>query len=183
MSAGWQVRGHDAEQAAKILDELVAVYLEGYRDQLGGFHNEDRYRRQLAGHLTNPGWKLATATSGGELIGYAYGFPLPPTTRWWQGLQTPAPEGFTDEDGRRTFAISEIMVRASWRRRGVARSLHDELLSGRTESRATLLVEPANTPAQAAYASWGYRKAAALLPAWENAPTYNALVRPHELDD
>jgi ribosomal protein S18 acetylase RimI-like enzyme len=76
------------------------------------------------------------------------------------GLITPVPDGFTDEDGRRTFAVNEIMVCPEWQRQGVARSVHPELLSGRPEQRATLLVEPDNVPAQAAYASWGWRKVA-----------------------
>ena len=87
------------------------------------------------------------------------------------------PDGFTDEDGHRTFAISEIMVRDPWRRRGVARALHDELLAGNDRERATLLAEPDNGPAQAAYAAWGWTKAAELRPHWDNAPLYDVLMR------
>lgn len=173
----WQLQTYDAEQAQKILEDLVRVYLEIHATPPTPFQNEDRYRRQLAGHMTNPGWKLVTATEDSELIGYAYGFPLQPNTRWWEGLQTPVPKGFIDEDGRRTFAISEIMVRSSWRRKGIANALHKWLLQGRDEKRATLLVEPANSQAIAAYEGWGYRSIGDLRPRWDNAPIYDARIK------
>jgi ribosomal protein S18 acetylase RimI-like enzyme len=102
-------------------------------------------------------------------------FPLSATTRWWEGLETASPDGFTHEDGKRTFALSELLVRPAWRRRGLAKALHDELLSSRPEERATLLSRPDNDPAQAAYAKWGWQKVAKLRPAWENAPRFDVL--------
>jgi GNAT superfamily N-acetyltransferase len=173
-----ELRSFDAHAAQAELDSLVAVYLEVYPTNGDGFHSESRYRRQITGHMTTPGWKLVTATLGGETAGYAYGFPLPASTRWWSGLLTSVPSGFADEDGHRTFAISEVLVRSLWRRQGIARALHDELLADRTEDRATLLVEPDNNPAQMAYARWGWQKVAQLRPSWENAPIFDVLVRP-----
>lgn len=168
----------DAAQAGDLLDELVAVYLEVFADTGDEFFGEERYRRQLGGHMSAPGWDVVTARHGAELVGYAYGFPLPERSRWWEGLRTEVPTGFTTETGTRTFAISEIMVRAPWRRRGVARALHDELLAGRTEERATLLTEPDNVATQAACAQWGWRKVAELRPHWDGAPLYDAFILP-----
>ncbi|GIG88728.1 GNAT family N-acetyltransferase [Plantactinospora endophytica] len=177
MTAEIRLRTFNADQAGPVLEELVAIYVEVYDDSTDAFHGEQRYRIQLAGHMATPGWKLVTAGTDDEIIGYAYGFPLPPTTRWWRGLQTPLDSGFTEEDGRRTFAVSEIMVRTAWRRKGIGRSLHDTLLAGRPEPRATLLAEPDNFPAQAAYAAWGWDKVAVLRPRWDNAPLYEVLVK------
>jgi ribosomal protein S18 acetylase RimI-like enzyme len=168
---------YDADTAEKILDQLVAVYLEVHAGD-GPFYTEDRYRQQLSGHMTVSGWSLVTASAGDDMAGYIYGFPLPAKTRWWEGMQSPVPDGFTDEDGRRTFALSELMVRPAWRRRGIAKALHDELLGSRPEERATLLARPDNAPAQAAYAKWGWQKAAELRPAWDNAPRYDVLILP-----
>lgn len=178
VDGGVRLRSFDADEAGPLLDRLVGVYLEVYADPDDLFHSEDRYRLQLAGHRSVPGWTLVTCEKGGGLVGYAYGFPLAPGTRWWHGLLTPVPDGFVDEDGRRTFAISEIMVRAPWRRQGIARTLHDRLLAGRRERRATLLADPENAPAQAAYGSWGWTKVAELRPAWDNAPRFDVLTRP-----
>jgi ribosomal protein S18 acetylase RimI-like enzyme len=166
----------DAAAARSMVDDLVAVYLEVYADADDPFFGEDRYRRQLAGHLSAPGWQAAVGSVDGEVAGYAYGFVLGPGTRWWDGFTTAPPADFTTETGHRTFAISEIMVRAPWQRHGIARRLHDALLGGRTEERATLLVEPENVPAQHAYASWGWHKVAQLRPGWEGAPLFDVLV-------
>lgn len=177
MTSDFSLRALDAAQAQPLLDQLIAVYVEIYSQPDEAFHGEKRYRVQITNHMQAPGWKLVTAEKEGDLVGYAYGFPLQPATRWWEGMQTPVPDGFTTEDGRRTFAISEIMVRAPWRRQGIARTLHDELLAGRPEERATLLAEPDNEPAQAAYAAWGWRKVAEIRPGWDNAPLYDVLIR------
>ncbi|MFC8850411.1 MULTISPECIES: GNAT family N-acetyltransferase [unclassified Micromonospora] len=171
------LRHHTAERATRLVDQLVALYLKVY---VGGdeFHSEDRYRRQLAAHMQRVGWDLVTATVDGELVGYSYGFPLPAGTGWWTGMQETVPSGFTDEDGKRTFAISELMVAPTWQRRGIARALHDELLAERGEERATLLANPDNAPAQAAYRSWGWQKVTQLRPNWEHAPTFDVMIRP-----
>ncbi|MGC4849999.1 GNAT family N-acetyltransferase [Micromonospora sp. DT15] len=153
------------------------LYLEVYAGG-GEFYSEDRYRRQLDLHMQRAGWELVTATVGGALAGYIYGFPLPSQTRWWEGIHEPVPPGFTDEDGKRTFALSELLVHPAWRRRGIAAVLHDELLANRTEARATLLVRPANAAAQSAYRSWGWTKVTRLQPTWEAAPMFDVLLRP-----
>ncbi|MER7166184.1 GNAT family N-acetyltransferase [Micromonospora sp. NPDC000207] len=128
--------------------------------------------------MQRDGWDLVTATVDGELVGYIYGFPLPAGTGWWTGIHEPVPVGFTDEDGKRTFAISELMVAPDRRRRGIAKTLHDELLRGRREERATLLADPDNAPAQAAYRSWGWRTVTSLRPGWDHAPTFDVLMIP-----
>jgi ribosomal protein S18 acetylase RimI-like enzyme len=107
-----------------------------------------------------PGFALAEARSGGYLVGYAAGMPLRPSTSWWRGLTTPLPEEVTAEHPGRTFALTELLVRASWRRQGIGRALHDLILSDRPEERATLTVLPAATPAQNAFQKWGWRKVA-----------------------
>jgi ribosomal protein S18 acetylase RimI-like enzyme len=167
----------DQTQGLLAVDELVDVFLDVYADHDPAFFNEDRFRRQVTGHLTAPRWEAVTARHDGRLVGYMYGFALAPQTRWWEGMAGEVPEGFTAEDGHRTVAISELMVRSAWRRRGIARRLHDEFLAGRHEHRATLLVRPDNHPAKAAYASWGWRTVVQLQPGWEHAPVYDVLVR------
>ena len=107
-----------------------------------------------------PGFALAEARHGGYLVGYASGMPLRPSTSWWRDLTTPLPPEVTAEHPGRTFALTELLVRASWRRQGIGRDLHELLLGGRTEERATLTVPPGAGAAQAAFRSWGWRKVA-----------------------
>jgi hypothetical protein len=40
---------------------------------------------------------------------------------------------------------------------GIARIIHDELLAGRAEERAALLVHPEHPRVRAMYEGWGYR--------------------------
>ncbi|MGC4805115.1 GNAT family N-acetyltransferase [Micromonospora sp. DT233] len=170
------LRHHSAAESEAITEQLVALYLEIHAGD-GGFYSADRYHRQLSAHRQRPGWVLVTATLDDELIGYMYGFPLAPDTRWWEGVQEPVPAGFTEEDGRRTFAICELLVRAAWRRQGVARALHDDLVRSRREERMTLLARPDNGPAQAAYRSWGWQTVTRLRPGWPDAPLFDVLTR------
>jgi GNAT superfamily N-acetyltransferase len=124
-----------------------------------------------------PGFRLVTAESGGEVIGFAYGYPLPPDTRWWTGLQQPLSADFTAETGHRTFVIIELAVQAPFRRRGIAARLHAALLHGLTVERVTLTVrpEPEAASARTAYATWGYRKVGQIRP-WDGAPLYDSMM-------
>jgi GNAT superfamily N-acetyltransferase len=151
----------DGKRAAAHTDELEALHAEVYADPPYRRKRDaalfaDRFRVQRR----QPGFVLAEARHGGYLVGYASGMPLRPSTSWWRGLTTSLPEAITTEHPGRTFALTDLLVRASWRRQGIARSLHDLILAGRPEERATLTVLPAATPAQNAFAQWGWRKVA-----------------------
>lgn len=101
---------------------------------------------------------MVVAFQDGRPAGQIWGWPLGPATAWWAGLIEAPDPGFTVEDGTRTFALSEIMVRDQWKGQGIAHALHDSLLGGRSEKRATLLVEADNTTAYRAYSSWGWER-------------------------
>lgn len=165
----------DVEAVQPWKEQLIAVYTDVYGTD-DPFDHPDRYRVQLDGHMKAPNWQAVLATDQGELTGYIYGFSLPSKTRWWEGMTTSAPEGLTEEDGSRTVAISELMVRLPWRGQGVARRLHDRFLAGRSEQRATLLVEQRNSDALAIYERWGWAQVAELRPAWEHAPLFDVML-------
>jgi GNAT superfamily N-acetyltransferase len=116
--------------------------------------------RQLRVRRRQPGFVLAEARHGGYLVAYASGLPLRPSTSWWKDLTTRLPDDVTDEYPGRTFALTEFLVRPSWRRQGIGRALHDLILDGRGEERATLTVPPGAAAAQAAFRSWGWRRLA-----------------------
>jgi len=116
--------------------------------------------RQLRVRRRQPGFVLAEARHGGYLVAYAAGLPLRPSTSWWKDLTTPLPADVTTEYPGRTFALAELLVRGSWRRRGIGRALHDLILDGRPEERATVTVPPEAAAAQAAFTRWGWRRIA-----------------------
>ncbi len=118
------------------------------------------FRPRFPVQFRQPGFVLAEARHGGYLVGYAAGWPLRPSAAWWRHLTTPLPEEVTAEHPGRTFALTDLLVRASWRRQGIGADLHQLILAGRPEERATLTVAPAATAAQRAVRSWGWDKIA-----------------------
>jgi GNAT superfamily N-acetyltransferase len=180
MSVELRLEHLDAAGARRIsVDVIVPVYEASHADDLDDrFRSTQRFLERLDAYTQRDGFEMVVAyADDSEPVGLAFGFALPETTGWWRGLITSVPDGFTHEDGHRTFAVNEIMVRPEWQRRGVAHAVHAELLSCRPEQRATLLARPDNAPAQAAYARWGWRKVAKLKP-FPDAPVYDALILP-----
>jgi GNAT superfamily N-acetyltransferase len=173
----------DGTQTAGHADELQALAAEVYADpQYRQDAQDARQAAELAGRLRvqrrQPGFALAEARHGEYLVGYALGMPLRPSTSWWRHLTAPLPADLTTEHPGRTFALAEVLVRAPWRRQGIGRDLHDLLLAGRSEERATLTVWPAAAPAQSAFQSWGWRKVARTREPEPGSPVLDVLVRP-----
>jgi len=151
----------DGAHALSRAAELQALHAEVYgAPPYRRPADSDEFARQFRVQCRQPGFVLAEARSGGYLIGYAAGMPLRPSTSWWRALTTPLPDEVIAEYPGRTFGVIDLLVRAAWRRQGIGQTLHDLLLSGRREERATLVVWPEATAAQHAFQSWGWRKVA-----------------------
>ena len=160
----------DGAQAEGHEDELRALRAEVYADDATSFAARFRVMRR------QPGFVLAEARHGGYLVGYAFGMPLRPSTSWWRNLTAPLPDEVTTEHPGRTFALVELLVRASWRRQGIAGTLHDLILENRPEERATLTVLPTATPAQQAFRKWGWRKVARTRDTEPGSPVSDVLL-------
>ena len=76
------------------------------------------------------------------------------------------------------FALVELLVCRSWRRGGIATRLHDTLIEGRPEQRATLTVLPEAEPAYSAYRAWGWRRVAQKSNPLLSAPTFDVMIKP-----
>src|SRR5579862_574600 len=141
----------DGRQAAAHRDELQAVH----REANGEADCEALFAGRFQVWCRQQGFTLVEARHGDFLVGFAVGMPLRPSTSWWKDLTIPLPPEVTTEHPGRTFALTELLVRASWRRQGIAGSLHDLILDGRPEQRATLAMPPGATAAQRAFRKWG----------------------------
>ncbi|SFS90872.1 Acetyltransferase (GNAT) family protein [Saccharopolyspora flava] len=115
--------------------------------------------------------------SAGEMAGFAFGLPMPPSAPWWTELTTDVDTSVTDEPPGRTFVLIELLVRRPWRGHGLAARLHDLLLEDRTEQRATLTVRPDAEPAQHAYTTWGWRKVTQKRNPLPGSPIYDVLLK------
>jgi ribosomal protein S18 acetylase RimI-like enzyme len=171
------LRHHDGDEAGRAGGELAALYRLAYVGTVrehDPFYSAERFIERFEGYRAAPGFELVTAHEDQQLVGYLFGYALPPGARWWNGLLDPVPDGFTDETGHRTFALNELHVGAERRGLGVASTLHGELIDHRDEERVTVLVRPEN-PARATYLHWGYGVVGRLQP-FPDAPVYDALV-------
>ncbi|SUE31170.1 Acetyltransferase (GNAT) family [Nocardia farcinica] len=177
-----EFRRYNATQARELRAVVEAIFRRSYTDAIESgdpFDTPEEFMRRFDSYTGGSGFDLVIAYIDGEPVGQTWGWPLGPHNVWWGGLtlDDDDPAEFTAEDGTRTFALSEIMVCQEWTGRGLARALHDELLSGRREQRATLLVEPENERAYARYRKWGWSRVGMLTPGWPDAPTFDVLIR------
>ncbi len=180
---GLEFRRYGARAARELRAEVESIYTGSYVRAIESgdpFDSVASFMRRFDSYTRSAGYDLVVVYVDDQAVGQSWGWPLDEraSTGWWSGLLSEPEPGFTREDGKRTFALSEIMVRVEWAGRGVARRLHDELLSARDEQRATLLVEPENTRARQAYLHWGWTRVAQLRPRWDDAPLFDVLVLP-----
>ncbi|MDI3422897.1 GNAT family N-acetyltransferase [Streptomyces luteolus] len=156
---------------------LIDVYAEVRKDQLHDPHySVERYAERLARHGSEAGWETVIAYEDGAPVGYGYVNSLTPDDRWWKRT-TPAPAA--DVTGTPTVAVKEMVVIERFRRRGIAKLIHDRLLAGRDETSVTLMVSPANENGrvQALYARWGYQVIGRSQPS-PDSPPLTVMLRP-----
>ncbi|MGX1811020.1 GNAT family N-acetyltransferase [Nocardia sp. NPDC055321] len=171
------------EQSETVEDVFRRSYVEAI-DAGDPFEAPAEFMRRFDAY-TNPtragDFELVFAYLDGKAVGQTWGWPLVPDTVWWRISRLEIADddlaAFITETGDRTFALSEIMVCSEYAGRGIARALQDELLGGRGEQRATLLVDPQNARAYERYSRWGWRKVGTMRPDWPDAPTFDVLVR------
>ena len=171
----------DSGQASAARSVVERVYRDAYVESIESgdqFNQPAAFMHRWDNYARNPGIDLVVAYANGEPIGQTWGWPLTSDSRWWSGLLSEPGPGFTSESGQRTFALSEIMVVRKYTGQGIAHALHDELLRGRREQRATLLAEPENISAYRAYVRWGWRDVSQLRPDWPDAPVFHVLILP-----
>jgi GNAT superfamily N-acetyltransferase len=174
---------YDATVARGLLNKTSEVHQEIYSEPFfdgNPFFSQSAFQDRFLMALEQPGFAMTFARLGAFDIGCVYGYTLTAKLRWWDRVRwvEPAPPISQDlaEDGARTLVIPEIMVRSPHRRKGVARLLHDDLLSRRNEGRAGLRVLPNNVPARTAYRKWGWSLVGRVRPVPE-APVYECMVK------
>ncbi|MHA5053034.1 GNAT family N-acetyltransferase [Streptomyces sp. SD15] len=166
---------YDHGEAAAIRELLLDVHDEVYEGSDDPLAGRDAFAKFVDHWSARDGFACVIAYDRGEPVGYAYGAPLSAATTWWDKVTPALPNAFTTETGERTFALSELMVRAPWRGTGASRRIHDALLDVRPEQRVTLLVHKAHGKVLALYERWGYRTVGEAVP-FDGAPELCAMV-------
>jgi GNAT superfamily N-acetyltransferase len=167
----------DAHHFDSVRSLLLELYAEVYTDVVSKpFFTVEAFATRLDHHAANPTWEAVVGRQAGDPVGYAYGSAVAAGTSWWTGVDPPPGGDVARETGGRTFVLYELMVRVPWRRTGVSRRLHDELLAARGEDRVTLAVERAHPRVRALYEGWGYQWIGSVQDA-PDAPLYDVLLR------
>jgi GNAT superfamily N-acetyltransferase len=172
--AAVQIHRHQPDEAAQLVEDLGDVYAAAraeppYQDDPRW--NRDAFVERTTAQVRRPGFVLVTAHHDGELVGFAFGQPIPPG-RWYEG-DRPPPDHIRDAS---KFSITELDVVPAWRRQGIGRALVDELLAGRPERYAMLSTLP-GLPAHRMYERWGWTVVTGTLPD-SGLPPWNTLVLP-----
>lgn len=143
----------DGQETLSRLQEIQQVYAEAFPSYDLADH-QWRTSRQAQ----TSSFSAVIAHMSERIVGFVYGLPLTAATGWWDGMEPPPENGFTNETGNRTFAVIDLAVLPDQRGHGLGRRLLDELLRSRREERATLAADPQDKGAQAMYERWGWRK-------------------------
>jgi GNAT superfamily N-acetyltransferase len=165
------------DQAIAHLAGLRALYLEVYAEppyEWGEEHAvlfSERFTRQSQ----EDGFDMVEARDGAGLVGMAFG--APGTARAWTGLLAPVPAELSAEPPGRTFFLIELLVKAPWRRQGVASAMLDLLFTGRPQERAMLTALPSATAAQAAYRLWSWQQVAQKRNPLPGSPVFDILIK------
>ncbi|CAL9655080.1 MULTISPECIES: GNAT family N-acetyltransferase [Streptomyces] len=175
------VKHFAAADLPEIRQQILDIHVEvRHRDfgLTGPFYDVERFDERLSSYASRPGWTAVLGYEEGEPVGFCFGTTLAPDTKWWNNMLAPLSAEVTTEDGKRTVALNEIVVRKPWRGRSIAWQLHEAWLSHRTEQRVTLLVNPLNGDGavQAVYEAWGYRKIGDQKP-FPDSPVFSVMLR------
>src|SRR4051812_33669742 len=104
------LRHHDADGMHQLREALQAVYVEVYADLLSDpFFGPERFWQRLESYAKWPGFALVTGWLDDDLIGYTLGYTLPKGSAWWRGFRGDVPPPALEEDGKRTFAVTQLM--------------------------------------------------------------------------
>ncbi|WP_411152775.1 GNAT family N-acetyltransferase [Streptomyces sp. A30] len=162
------VRRFSHKYLARIRQSLIDVHADAYVDAMDDEFNQ-RFPWFVDHWGGNPDFDCVIAFDGQEAVAFAYGAPSPPRREWWREHLDPAPEK------NRTFAFSELAVRAKWRKTGTAELVTRALLEERDEDLVVLLVDIEHPRVQATYESWGFRKVGQRQP-FPDSPVYAVML-------
>ncbi|MEE1758053.1 GNAT family N-acetyltransferase [Streptomyces sp. SP18BB07] len=161
------------ERLAEIRGTLLDVYADVYAEDIATnpFFSMERFEERLEAHVGAGGWGCVVAEVGGEVGGEAGG----EVSGGGGGEVVGFTYGFTARGDAATFKLCENMLREKWRKRGISRVMHDELIGQRREVRAELLVRRERPRLRAMYETWGYEQMGEQQP-FPDAPLYDVMV-------
>ncbi|MBB2940629.1 GNAT superfamily N-acetyltransferase [Actinoplanes lutulentus] len=167
------LRHSSADEALRLREHLIPIYAATHAHLIdqSWYAPETFWSRLTNMYAKARDFDLVTAWIGADCIGYAFGSPRDGDSELWAQLQAFFPDV---EASGPIYIFREFAVAPTHQRHGHGTRIHDELLRGRPEQIAHLLVRGDNEPAQAAYRRWGWTHIGTKRP-FENSPTFDAM--------
>jgi len=148
--ADLDLRTYTREDLPQIRQTIIDIHADAQGGPLDDFRKKFPWYVDHWG--SREGYLCVMAWDGDTAAGFAYGAPAVDGREWWREYVDPAPEKTL------TFSYSELAVRQSYRKQGIADLLSRALLEDRTEDLAVLLVDVTHPRVQALYEDWGFKK-------------------------
>jgi GNAT superfamily N-acetyltransferase len=171
----FELRRHDGQAAALMMEQLADAYMEGYADDPDVGHSiyaRDAFVDRTSRQASAPGFVLITAHAGDQWAGFSFGMHFP-AGRWWAGDWEDVPP--QDLLKAEKFAVIELVVLPAARGVGLATELMSAVLADRPEPWATLLADQEGK-ARSMYDRWGWKRTGVIQPA-PDVPPLDVLVR------
>jgi ribosomal protein S18 acetylase RimI-like enzyme len=176
---GTVIKEYQPAEVASIAGELRVLYADVYAEPPYYETESDviNFEARLAQQVQEPSCLLIAAWYESRLAGYIYGFAINRDSPLWATVfLSPDPDQHVQEWTHPVVFVSELLVAARYRHRGIARALHDRFLAARGEPKAVLLAHPDATAAQSAYRRWGWYRVGAGRP-FPDTTLYDTLVK------
>lgn len=154
-----QIDSVSAAELGELREPLHALYRQSFADPPWNEPPQmlDDYANLLVKHLERPGLFGSVAMDGPDLLGVAYGWPMPPELPDDPFHQTVVRVVPVERLVAPAVAVIELMVNPASRGRGVGRALLDHFVRDHTS--AWLVTHP-DAPARALYTSAGWTASA-----------------------
>ncbi|MFG1608600.1 GNAT family N-acetyltransferase [Actinoplanes sp. NPDC049265] len=167
------LRRHGPEETLTLRDLLVPLYSATHTHLIGvdPWNAPEKWWQRLAETYSRTrSFELVTGWDDDTIAGYAFGSP-DDSGRLWPSVRSVFPHL---KPSGPIYIFREFAVQPDFQRRGYGRLIHNELLDGRPEQAAHLLLRKDNAPARAAYSSWGWKPAGELKP-FPDSQTFDAM--------
>ena len=151
---------HEAAAVRRRSEELAAVYGAAFgAPEYGEGEEEVRHfvEEQLPRHVEREGFRLAEATVGGVLVGFAYGYTGQRGQWWTDRVVSLAPAEIVDAWVGGHFEFVELAVDPAVQGQGIGMRLHDCLLAGLPHPKALLSTYREDRPAPRLYRRLGWQ--------------------------
>lgn len=164
----------------KIINQMADLYWSDFidpelRNKNPEFYSKERFFKRMVEYGRTPHFRCIVCWEGEQIVGFITAANLQEGTSWWNNVKTELSTEDLQENSERTTAIFDLLVATSHRGKGIASQLHEQLVSGATSERITLLSSPPQQPAHQMWLNKGYQIIGQV--SYNNGPLLDVFIR------